>query len=140
MTSYINTSADNSHLHRPIPSTSSVSFPSSISQPSTGSGGHAGQPAIPFPTRYDSTTASSDMVHHRNTSMLSFPGTGRLSVTRASALELHDLIYGSSVLGEEDPSIDARAVIARLYERDAGEFCLCSFRFIQRVKTTTSSM
>ncbi|KAF8341268.1 uncharacterized protein EI90DRAFT_1710612 [Cantharellus anzutake] len=119
MASHSNTGANSPKSHRHNPSTSSaVSFPPALSQPGGGGGTHMSQSAIPFPTRYDSVATSSDMVHHRNASMLSFPGTGRLSINRASALELHDLIYGSSIL-RDGPSGDARATIERLYERDA---------------------
>jgi len=71
---------------------------------------------IAFP-RFESS--ASEVLHHRYPSTVSI-GTGRYSVNRANALELHDLIYGTgSSLGKYHQLGDTRAAVEKLYERDA---------------------
>lgn len=89
--------------------------------------GPSSSSSVPFPmTRYDSTAAASatselDVTHSHNRYMstVSFPGTGRFSINRASALELHDLIYGSGTALSLANSEGARAALDKLYEPDA---------------------
>lgn len=80
---------------------------------------------VPFP-RADS---SLEHIRDRYPSAISVPGsTGRVSLYRVTALELHDLIYGSGTVLNFPGN--ARAAVEKLYERDAGARIPASFSLL----------